>query len=88
MREISRLTTTNSDVYVMRCTGLSMPIENSFSICTVGLGCYAGWNFSTYVPYASDGLLDSPDQCDHFDIPLALSNRLVVALEGLEVLAI
>ena len=55
---------------------------------TVGLGYYAGWIFCTYVPYASDSLLDSPDQCDHFDTPLAPSNRVVVALEGLQVLAI
>ena len=62
--------------------------RESYLLCTVGLDCYAGWNFCTYVPYASNGLLDRPDQNDHFDIPMALSNCLVVALEGLEVLAI
>ena len=55
---------------------------------TVGLHCYAFWIFCTYVPYASDGLLDSPDQCDHFDTPLPPSNRMVEALEGVQVLAI
>ena len=55
---------------------------------TVGLGCYAGWIFCTYVPYASDGSLDSPDQYEHFDTSLAPSNRMVEALEGVQVLAI
>jgi hypothetical protein len=57
-------------------------------ICTVGLYCYAFWNFCTYVPYASDGSLDSPDQYEHFDTSLAPSNHMVEALEGVQVLAI
>ena len=55
---------------------------------TVGLGCYAVWNLCTYIPYASDSSLDSPDQCKHFGTSLAPSNRLVVALEGVQLPAI
>ena len=58
------------------------------NISTVGLGCYAGWILCTYVPYASDGSLDIPDQCEHFDNSLAPSNHLVVTLEGVQVIAI
>ena len=58
---------------------IELPVTSNFT-GTVGLGCYAGWNLCTYVPYASDGSLDSPDQCKHFDTSLPPSNRRVKAL--------
>ena len=61
---------------------------NSQNLRTVGLNYYAGWNLYTYVPYVSDSSLDSPDQYENFDTSLALSNRMVEALEGVQVLAI